>query len=343
MPDAMMPAAGVVLVRLPNWLGDTVMALPALHGLRAACPGACVVAVGRWAPLLAGQGVADALVPYPLQLRNRRRLAASLRTMRPDGAVLLTNSFESALAARLWGAPMRLGYDTDRRRVLLTHAVPQPSPRLHQIDEYRGLLEAAGVAAPVTVPVWRLGEDAAAGATVSALLDECGVSRGARAVGLHLGASFGSSKQWPAASFAEVATRLRARGLGPVLLGSPADVEMAAAVSASAGWAIPSLVARDRPELLPRLLVRLACLVSSDTGLAHLAAAVGTPTVTLFGPTDPRLTASRSRAARRVARIVQGRAPCAPCFLPHCPIDHVCMRDITAASVTEIVEEVLTA
>jgi len=327
--------AGVLLVRLPNWLGDTVMALPALHGLRAAYRGACVVAVGRWASLLAGQGVADALVPYPLNWGDRRRLAASLRAMRPAGAVLLTNSFESALAARLWGARVRLGYDTDLRRALLTHAVPLPSPRRHQIDEYRGLLEALGVAAPATVPLWLLGEDPAAGAAVSALLDECGVSRGTRAVGLHLGASFGSSKQWPAASFAEVASRLRERGLHPVLLGSAADVNVAAAVAISAGWAIPSLVARDRPEQLPRLLARLGCLVSSDTGLAHLAAAVGTPTVTLFGPTDPRLTAPRSRSARKV----EGRAPCAPCFLPRCPIEHVCMRDITAAAVAGIVEE----
>ena len=327
--------AGVVLVRLPNWLGDTVMALPALHGLRAARPGACVVAVGRWASLLAGQGVADALVPYPWAGGDRWRLAASLRAMRPDGAVLLPNSFGSALAARLWGARMRLGYDTDLRRALLTHAVPLPSPRLHQVDEYRGLLESSGVAAPVTVPAWRLGEDAAAGAAVSALLDGCGISGGARAVGLHLGAAFGSSKQWPAAAFAEVASRLRERGLRPILLGSPADAEMAGTVSTCAGWAIPSLVGRDRLELLPRLLASLACLVSSDTGLAHLAAAVRTPTVTLFGPTDPRLTAPRSPAARRV----EGRAPCAPCFLPRCPIDHVCMRDITVASVVEAVEE----
>ena len=308
----MMPADGVVLVRLPNWLGDTVMALPALHGLRAGRLGACVVAVGRWAPLLAGQGVADALVAYPRELRARRRLAASLRAMRPDAAVLLPNSFESALAARLWGARMRLGYDTDLRRALLTHALPLPSPRRHQVDEYRSLIEAAGLAAPVTVPVWRVGNDEAAVAAVSGLLEECGATRGRAAVGLHLGAAFGSSKQWPAASFGEAATRLRDRGLTPVLMGSRSDVEMAAAVSASAGWAIPSLVARDRPELLPRLLAGLACLVSSDTGVAHLAAAVGTPTVTLFGPTDPRLTAPRSRAAR----IVEGRAPCAPCFLP---------------------------
>jgi ADP-heptose:LPS heptosyltransferase len=75
--------------------------------------------------------------------------------------------------------------------------------------------------------------------------------------------------------------------------------------------------------------------VSGDTGVAHLAAAVGTPTVTLFGPTDPGLTVPRSRRARHI----HGRAPCAPCFLERCPIDHVCMRDITAASVAQAVTE----
>jgi heptosyltransferase-2 len=336
---------GVVLVRLPNWLGDTVMALPALHGLRAARLGVCVVAVGRWASLLAGQGVADALVPYPRERRGRGRLNASLGGMRADAAILFPNSFESALAARQWRARVRLGYDTDMRRLLLTDAVPLPSPRLHQVDEYRGLLEAAGVAVPAAGPAWRLGEDASASAAVSALLDEQACSDAKLVVGLHLGAAFGSSKLWPAEAFAELASGLRERGLQPVLLGSPAEAGIAAAVSTSAGWAIPSLVGRDRLDLLPRLLARLACLVSGDTGVAHLAAAVGTPTVTLFGPTDPRLTAPRATAGgltagrRRAALIILGRAPCAPCFLERCPIDHVCMRSITAASVAQAVTE----
>ncbi len=324
---------GVVLVRLPNWLGDTVMALPALHGLRAARPGVSVIAVGRWASLLAGQGVADALLPYPRERGDRRRLNASLRGMRADATILFPNSFESALAAYRWRARMRLGYDTDMRGMLLSHAIPLPSPRLHQVDEYLGLLEAAGMGAPATDPAWRLREDAAADASVSALLDAHGVSGPASVVGLHLGASFGPSKLWPASAFADVASRLREQGLHPVLLGSPAEAGMAAAVLNCAGWAVPSLVGRDRLDLLPRLLARLACLVSSDTGVAHLAAAVGTPTVTLFGPTDPRLTAPRSRAALSV----QGRAPCAPCFLERCPIDHVCMRDITPSSVARAV------
>ena len=326
---------GVVLVRLPNWLGDTVMALPALHGLRAARPGTSVVAIGRWASLLAGQGVADALVPYPRDRRGRGRLNASLGGMRAHAAILFPNSFESAFAARQWRARTRLGYDTDMRRPLLTDAVPLPSPRLHQVDEYRGLLEAAGVPVPATEPAWRLGEDASASAAVSALLDEQACCGEKLVVGLHLGAAFGSSKLWPAAAFAELASGLRERGLQPVLLGSPAEARIAAAVSTSAGWAIPSLVGRDRLDLLPRLLARLSCLVSGDTGVAHLAAAVRTPTVTLFGPTDPRLTAPRSGAAR----IVPGLAPCAPCFLERCPIDHVCMRSITATSVAQAVTE----
>jgi heptosyltransferase-2 len=93
---------------------------------------------------------------------------------------------------------------------------------------------------------------------------------------------------------------------------------------AASGGLVASLIGRDRPALLPRLLSRLRCLVSGDTGVAHLAAAVGVATVTLFGPTDRRLTAPRGPAARALDRA----APCAPCFLPTCPIDHVCLTRI---------------
>ena len=96
-----------------------------------------------------------------------------------------------------------------------------------------------------------------------------------------------------------------------------------------------SLVGRDRAALLPHLLPRLRGLVSADTGVAHLAAALGVVTVTLFGPTDPRLTAPRSARAR----VVAPGAPCAPCFLDVCPIDHVCMRAIDAEAVATVTRE----
>lgn len=314
----------VLVVRTPNWLGDTVLALPALRALRAARPAARLSLIGRWAPLLAGQGVGDVLLPYPRGFTARRRFARALRGERPSLAVLLPNSFEAAAAAWRWGARRRLGFDTDARRMLLTDPVPMPSPRLHQAEEYAVLLAGLDIAVVDTTPVWTLGEDAAADREVTELLDGVGVAKDAPLIGLHLGAAFGSSKLWPAEAFGRLAARLAAGGLEPLLLGSGADSAVAAAVLQAAGQPVASLVGRDRPVLLARLLARLDCLVSGDTGVAHLAAALGVPTVTLFGPTDSRLTAPRSAKAR----ILEGPAPCAPCFLPVCPIDHVCLRAI---------------
>jgi len=325
----------VLVVRLPNWLGDTVMALPALAALRAARPDALVTAVGPWAPLLTGQAVADVLLRYPRDGRTRRKLAVAMRAMRPDAAVLLPHSFESALAARRWGARIRLGYDTDMRHALLTHMIDLPSPRRHQVDEYTGLLEAADIPAKTERPEWRLGEDPVAEAEVTTMLTEAGCGGAGSLIGLHLGAAFGSSKLWPPASYAELTGQLRERGCEPLLIGGPEDLAMAEAVQALAGSRVASTVGRDRAHMLPRLLARLGCLVSSDTGVAHLAAALGVPTITLFGPTDPHLSAPRGPRVRSI----EGSAPCAPCFLPRCPIDHVCMRAISAASVAAAVDE----
>jgi heptosyltransferase-2 len=316
--------SAAIVVRTPNWLGDTVMAIPALAALRAAEPGARITLVGRWAPLLAGQGVADVVLSYPKPLAARRRLAQALAAERADVAVLLPSSIESALAAWRWRAERRVGYATDGRAAFLTDALPLPAPRLHQVDEYAALLAPLGVNDVAAAPAWTLRRDDAMDAEIARLLVEAGVAADARLVGLHLGAAFGSSKLWPAEAFGRLAQRLAAAGLTPVLLGTGDDTDTVAAVTLAAGGPIASLVGRDRPALLPRLLARLRCLVSGDTGVAHLAAAMDVATVTLFGPTDRRLTAPRGRHSRTLDRA----APCAPCFLPRCPIDHVCLTRI---------------
>jgi len=318
----------LILVRGPNWLGDTVMALPALGAMRAALPEARITLIGRWAPLLAGQGIANILLPYPVSRPERRRLNRALAEEGSDLAILFPNSIESALAAKRWRARRRIGFDTDLRRPWLTDAIPLPSPRRHQVDEYLVLVESLGATTTDTTPTWRLGPDVESEREVESLLAESGVG-GARIVGLHLGASFGSSKLWPGASFARLADRLAAAGLVPVLLGSAADQDRAASVVSDSGRRPISFVGRDRPLLLPHLLSRLSCLVSADTGVAHLAAALGVPTVTLFGPTDPHLTAPRARTSRVVSR----SAPCSPCFLASCPIEHVCLHSIEAEQV----------
>ncbi len=330
--------AGTLVVRAPNWLGDTVMALPALRALKAASADSRVTVVGRWAALLAGQGAADVLLPYPRRLGDRLKLARALRADRCDTAVVLPNSLESALAAWSWRARRRVGFDTEERGPLLTDAVPRPEPRLHQIDEYALLVGTAGAEVQDRTPRWRP-EHGARADEAQVLLATAGIAADAPIVGLHLGAAFGGSKLWPPEAFGELAGRLAARDLAPLLLGAPDDAATADAVIAAARPTPSSLVGRDRPDLLPSLLSRLACLVSGDTGVAHLAAALGVPTVTLFGPTDPRLTAPRGPAAQALATA----APCSPCFLVECPIDHVCLRGLSVSEVERAVERALSA
>jgi heptosyltransferase-2 len=328
-------SAGVpatLVVRTPNWLGDTVMAQPALAGLREAMPEATITVIGRWASLLRGQGIADALLDYPAS-PTRRRFARALADARPDLALVLPNSFEAARAARQWGARRRVGFDTDARGLYLTDPVPLPAPRRHQVDEYRLLIEALGITTSAREPRLRVPDDAGAEAEVDALLD--GVRTGRGPIGLHLGAAAGPAKRWSAAGWAALAGRLQALDLPVVLLGGPDDAAAAEMVFELTATSPRSLVGRDRPALLPHLLPRLRGLVSADTGVAHLAAALGVVTVTLFGPTDPGLTAPRSGRAR----IVAPGAPCAPCFLDVCPIDHVCMRAIEAEAVARVVQE----
>jgi heptosyltransferase-2 len=329
-------AAERVLVRAPNWLGDTVMAVPALRALRAALPRARIIVAGRWAALLAGQGVADVALSYPSSFAERRRFNRALGADGADLAVVFPNSLESAVAARQWRAARRIGFDTDGRGPLLTDAIALPRPRQHQIDEYLTLLADLAPSAVDPTPVWRRAGDGERAREVDALVAEAGVGPGERIVGLHLGASFGPSKLWAAESFARLAERLADRRLVPLLLGGAADRDTALRVVSMARRPPASLVGRDRLALLPHLLERLACLVSGDTGIAHLAAALGVPTVTLFGPTDPGLSAPRAPAARVLWR----GAPCAPCFLTSCPIEHACMREIAVDDVERVVHQV---
>ncbi|MBI2216394.1 MAG: glycosyltransferase family 9 protein [Candidatus Rokubacteria bacterium] len=314
-------------MRLPNWLGDTVMAVPAIRALRDAFHTATLLAAGPWASILDGQGLADVLVTYPRQWSGRLHAANTVRVFSPELAVVLPNSLESAAAARCWGATRRVGYAVGGRCWLLTDGPRLPSPRRHQVDEYAALVEALDLAVVSREPNLAPPRAEERGGART-LLSQIGASRrrGAPLVGVHLGAAYGSSKLWPPGHVVSLVQALARDGATAVLMGPPACADVEREVTAAV--TVPSLVGRDGPRLLPALLTEIDVLVGGDTGVTHLAAALGIPVVTLFGPTDPELTAPRGRV-----EIVTRGVPCAPCFYRECPIDHPCMRGIGAGEV----------
>lgn len=323
-----------VLVRCPNWLGDTVMAVPTIQALRAALPDAEVWCLGPWVEAILGDepGIARRLA-VPPAWRERLALAGRLRRAGVDLALLLPGSFESALAAWMAGARRRVGYAGDGRTRLLTHPVAPPEGFHHQVDAYLALLAPLGVRPAATVPTLRV--SLAGRVAARRLLRSVGVQPGDRAVGIQLGAAFGASKLWPAVRLGALAVALEGRGVPTVFLGGASAMPLLAAVEASTGRPVRSLVGRDRPALLPALLAELGVLVAPDSGPAHVAAAVGVPVVALFGPTDPRLTAPVGD--RHAA--VWAKPACAPCFLSGCPIDHRCMEAIDVDDVLRAVLE----
>lgn len=329
------PAASgtvTVVVRLPNWLGDTVMAVPTLRALRVWLgPEATLAVAGPWVSVLAGEGLCRPCVLYPRSWRGRARMADMVARLGPDLVLVLPNSFESALAAWYWRGRRRIGYDTGGRGWLLTDRVPMPEARVHQVELYLRLLTPLDVGEADLVPRLRPATDAAADARASELLT--GVSdRGAPLVGIHLGAAFGPSKVLPPDRIAELCRSLTRRGVIPVLLGAPADRPVVEQVSAKYGEELASLVGKDSVDLLPALLKRLRGLVSGDTGVAHLAAALGTPVVALFGPTDPARSAPRGPVT-----VLTHTVPCAPCFYRECPIEHPCLRAIAPDAIADAV------
>ncbi len=239
---------------------------------------------------------------------------------------LLPNSFRSALLGWWIGARRRIGYATDGRSWLLTDPVAPPaeSPPPHLVDYYLGLLEARGL--PTAHRQVRLQVAPEAARFAERLLAEEVPSGEGPLVGMHPGAFFGESKAWPPEAFAALAKRLaREAAARVVLFGGPGEEGLAGRVCRAAGGAAVNLAGRDTLATLPGLLARLDAFVSGDTGPLHVAALVGTPTVSLFGPTDFRRTAPRGGAHRMVRRELE----CSPCFQRTCPLGHHrCMREI---------------
>jgi heptosyltransferase-2 len=317
-----------VIVRAPNWLGDAVMALPAMAAVRRALDGRTLIVAARdsIAPLF---HEVTPVAPDDILTLDPAREAVQLRAARADAIVLFPNSFGSAWSARRAGIADRSGYRASARGLLLTRSVPRPRGRLHQIEYYAALARALGFDVP-SGDAPRLEPSVFSRGKANALLESAGVGSGDLLVGFAPGAAYGHAKRWPPDRVAQVIAGLGRLGAVSVLVGAAADRETGRAIESTLppGVRMANLIGRTSLRDLVGLIARCAAFVSNDSGAMHIAAALRVPLTAIFGPTDERATAPAGNADVIVRDVF-----CRPCMLRECPIDHRCMKRIDVDSV----------
>jgi heptosyltransferase-2 len=339
-----------ILIRCPNWIGDMIAATAALRCMRANYPKAHIALLLKAyvRPVIAHAPWADEVV----ELDPRGGLAGLLATAKQlrgappyDLALLLTQSFNSALIVRLGRAKRQVGHARDGRRLLLTDAPPWPgrgeNPRLvPKVQVYSNLLEYLGCsgADDRRPEVFTSPEEEA---QAEKLLAERGREAGRPLLAIVPGAAYGASKLWPPARFARVADALAAsRRLQAVVLTGPGEEPIGAEIARA--MKEPPISFREGEVsfgALKAIVRRSALMICNDTGPRHLAIAYHIPVVVLMGPTSPVVTHSDYLRTT----ILRQDVPCGPCYRRRCPTDHRCMMLITPEMVIAAAETLLSA
>jgi heptosyltransferase-2 len=334
-----------LLIVGPSWVGDMVMSQSLFRLLKMRDPHCRIdVLAPPWsAPILQCMPEVDGIIAKPighgeLALRRRWRLGRELRTAGYTRAIVLPNSFKSALVPYFAGIERRTGWRGEWRygllndvRVLDADALPL------MVQRFVALALAPGEALPNPVPAPQLSADPEAAAATAS---EFGIEVQRPLLALCPGAEFGAAKRWPQEHFAALAKPYLARGWQLALLGSNKDAPVTAAIAAQLpAGDVFDLAGRTSLAQAVDCLALASAVVSNDSGLMHIAAALDRPTVVVYGATSPGFTPPLSANAAWVASDID----CAPCFQRECPLGHHrCMRDTTpqqvAAKLAQIVE-----
>lgn len=339
-----------ILVRATNWVGDAVMTLPALAAMHQACPRAEIEVLARpWAAAVYGaQPGVRRVLAYDKAGEHAGAggmlgLAKQLKARRYDWAVLMQNAFEAALIAWLARIPVRLGYARDARGLLLTHraALTPELRRVHETSYYLTILRQAGLlsADPPKEgvrPELHLASDDRDWA--ADYLEREGLAQ-AKMLGLAPGAAFGPAKQWPAERFAATAKGLSDRFDTVLLFGSQGEASACEAVAQGLeGMTVRNLAGATQLGQALALVERVGLFITNDSGLMHAAAALGRPTVAVFGSTNPVTTGPLGLHTA----LVRVPVDCSPCLKPECPTgDLKCFTAISPEQVAQAARELL--
>lgn len=328
-----------ILIRSTNWLGDAVMTTPAMQAVRETFPAARITVLANplTAPIFQPHPAVDEVLIYDRKgrhsgLKGRLVLAAELRRQGFDLAILLQNAIDAAVIAWLARIPRRIGFATDGRGFLLSHAVRVDGAvrRLHHVDYYLYMLEQFGIAG--TGKQLMLATTAEEDAALAALLASHGIAPGDTLLAINPGASFGSAKRWYPERFAKVAEELSLSwGAKVVITGGSGETGIAAEIESSMANACLNMAGKTDVRGLMALIKRCDFMITNDSGPMHVAAAFGVPLVAIFGSTDHTTTYPFSDRAV----VVRSEADCAPCLKRECPTDHRCMEMVKADEVVD--------
>lgn len=329
-----------ILVVGPSWVGDTVLSQPLLRLLKDRHPGVQLdyLAPPWTLPLLARMpevrtGIENPFGHGTLQLASRRKLGLTLRANCYDQAVVLPNSFKSALIPWFAGIPLRTGFRGEARWGLLNDLRRLDAQALPQMAQrFAALALTAGQRLPSTLSPPAL---ASSTANQTALLTRLQIDLSRPAVAFCPGAEYGPAKRWPAAHFAQLAREFAARGSAVWLVGSPKDHAVAESIAQSSDGACINLCGRTSIAEAIDLLAAARLIVTNDSGLMHVAAAVGRPLIALYGSSSPRFTPPLSEQAH----ILSLEVDCSPCFERNCPLGHFkCMNDLAPERVLALAD-----
>jgi heptosyltransferase-2 len=330
------------VIRGTSWVGDAVMTVPALRELRRVLPEAHITLVARpgTADVFLEADFVDEILVYGRSgIRGTWNQVGEWRGRHFDLAVLFQNAFQAAAIAFLARVPVRIGYAADSRRALLTHPIPLPvwKDERHEIFYYLNLVAELervldGTSSiEANEPQFSLSVSEDRRRQALAVLSKHGTRAGAPVVLICPGSINSRAKRWPAERYAALADRFIETGANVVLIGSPAESDVSAEVCASMQAQPIVLTAKTTVAQATAIISIADVLITNDTGPAHIGSALGTPTLVIFGPTNPLTT----RPFAATAGIIRHPPDCAPCMLRDCPIDHRCMTAITPEEVFE--------
>ena len=335
-----------ILVRAPNWIGDCVMAIPAIHTLRERYPeGEIWIAARSWAVDIFSlvEGITGIItLDEPGKKSGVRDSASRIRAGSFDAGLLLTNSFHSALLFAMAKIPKRWGYRSDGRSFLLTRGVNKKQPDIprHHVYYYLDLLSGLGIPPPSQTPRMRLKKPGEPLAATRKRLTDLGWSSGAPLITLNPGAQYGPAKRWPASRFRDAARILaEKKGAFFAVVGSASEAPLAEDIVSGLGPAACSLTGKTSLHELASVLCLSSVFITNDSGPMHIANALGVPVAAVFGPTDHRATGP----FQDPSALIRHAVPCWPCLYRECPFDHGCMHLIPPEEVVEACIRLLNA